>query len=213
MRTTTTTAVPPDDGSHFLFFHIFVAIWADFCLTTSFHDGCMAFGFWQRMHRHANRCLTLRCPAFTNESFIVTYHWLWHVSMALLHYFIILSFLWSCVVGTHCFVRCLGHPLSSSSSWPSHVRNHPFLPCPGRHAYFLIERWLFETPFCSLQSDEDDREKTLQLDVPKLVRWATSHFHHVATAVVVSRYPLVTRRCQTRLSMPMLTRAYRGNHI
>lgn len=125
MRTTTTTAVPPDDGSHFLFFHIFVAIWADFCLTTSFHDGCMAFGFWQRMHRHANRCLTLRCPAFTNESFIVTYHWLWHVSMALLHYFIILSFLWSCVVGTHCFVRCLGHRLSSSSSWPPHVRNHP----------------------------------------------------------------------------------------
>jgi hypothetical protein len=125
--------------------------------------------FGQHMHRHTNQSTTLTCLAFMSGVAQCHIRWLWHVFMAL-HYLYncVFIFPWVRWWPLFCFVRYFGQPLSSSSSWPSHVRNHPFLPCPGRHAYFLIERWLFETPFCSLHSDEDDREKTLQLDVLKI---------------------------------------------
>jgi hypothetical protein len=83
-------------------------------------------------------------PGVTYGLLIATHCWLWHV---LWHYttFHNLCFLsLALLVGNILLGQMSGQPLSlsSSSSWPSHVRNHPFLPWSGRHAYFIIERWL-----------------------------------------------------------------------
>jgi hypothetical protein len=42
----------------------------------------------------------------------------------------------------------------------------PFLPLLGRHAYFLIERWLLD-PLSIPSSDGDSRDRLLQPDVSK----------------------------------------------
>lgn len=107
---------------------------------------------------HANRCSTLRCPAFTIESFIVTYYWLWHClhgTTTLLHNSA--CFLWSCFVGITLLCQMSRSPSLVVFVMGTHVRNHPFLPRSGRHAYFLIERWLLKS-FLFPSSDEDDRE-------------------------------------------------------
>jgi len=55
--------------------------------------------------------------------------------------YLAISLLSSTTLESKVFHRVLRSASLLFSSWPSHVRNFPFLPHPRRHAYFLIERW------------------------------------------------------------------------
>lgn len=152
--TTTTTTAAPDDGSFLRFFHIIPRPdGRTHCLITS-HFLQWLHGVsrvLERMHRHSvQQHWLLGCSAFMigsvacytldGPSFGMT--WLQRDCYTLIFLFEAVFF-----GAFRCFCQGLHH-LSSSSSWPSHVRKVPFLPLLSRHAYDLIRRWLSQLSFC-----------------------------------------------------------------
>lgn len=105
-----------------------------------------------------NWCCDTEMPGVMNGLVVVTFYWPWHSSSTSIPSLpSCFSYPWVDLTilldGSINLSRRLRHGLS-------YVRNYPFLPRSSRHAYFLIERWLFYY-LLPTSSDEDTREKHL----------------------------------------------------